>query len=163
RKAPMKWWFLGLFTLGEAISVGFVSSFYAYRSVISAMAATMAATMSVSVYTVMQKNPKYDLTQWGAGLSSVAMIFLLYGIIGMLQMFNVIPANFLPYNDAIYSFLGATLFSFYLAHHTRLIVAGKHAKYQMSEKDYVLGAMTLYNDIINMFIYILRIIGEDRD
>ena len=73
------------------------------------------------------------------------------------------PANFLPYNDAIYSFFGACLFSFYLAHHTKLIVAGKHAKYQMNEKDYVFGAMTLYNDVINMFIYILRIIGEDRD
>ena len=33
----------------------------------------------------------------------------------------------------------------------------------MNEKDYVFGAMTLYNDLINMFIYTLRVIGEDRD
>jgi FtsH-binding integral membrane protein len=92
-----------------------------------------------------------------------AMIFLVYGLIGILQMVGILPANFLPYNDAIYSCLGATLFSLFLAHHTKLITAGKHAKYQMSEKDYVLGAMTLYNDIINMFIYILRAIGEDRE
>lgn len=91
-----------------------------------------------------------------------AMIFLVYGIIGILQTAGIIPANFLPYNDAIYSCFGATLFSLFLAHHTKLITAGKHAKYQMNEKDYVLGAMTLYNDIINMFIYILRAIGEDR-
>ena len=32
----------------------------------------------------------------------------------------------------------------------------------MNEKDYVFGAMSLYNDIINMFIYILRLIGEDQ-
>lgn len=68
----------------------------------------------------------------------------------MLQTFKVLPANFLPYNDIIYSIVGACLFSFYLAHHTKLIVSGKHAKYQMNEKDYVFGAMTLYNDIINM-------------
>lgn len=163
RKSPMKWWLLGLFTLGEAISVGFVSSFYKYRSVLSAMLATVAATASVSLYTALQKNSKHDLSQWGAGLSSCAMIFLVYGIIGLLQTMGVIPANFLPYNDAIYSFFGASLFSFYLAHHTKLIVAGKHAKYQMNEKDYVFGAMTLYNDIINIFIYILRMLGEDRD
>jgi len=163
RKAPLKWWLLGIFTLGEAVSVGFISSFYVYRSVISAMLTTAAATTSVSLYTVFQRNAKYDLTQWGAGLSSCAMIFLVYGIIGLLQTLGIIPATFLPYNDAIYSFIGASLFSFYLAHHTKLITAGKHAKYQMSEKDYVFGAMTLYNDINNMFIYILRIIGEDRE
>lgn len=91
------------------------------------------------------------------------MIFLFYGIIGVLQTIGILPAGFLPYNDVIYSIVGACLFSFYLAHHTKLITAGKHAKYQMNEKDYVFGAMTLYNDIINIFIYILRIIGEDRD
>ena len=163
RKSPRKWFLLVAFTLGEAISVGFVSSFYKYKSVLSALLATVAATVSVSLYTALQKNAKYDLSQLGSSLSSIAKIFLVYGIVGILQMTNVLPANFLPYNDAIYSFLGACLFSVYLAHHTRLIVSGKHTKYQMHEKDYVYGAMTLYNDIINMFIYILRIIGEDRD
>jgi hypothetical protein len=70
-----------------------------------------------------------------------AMIFLVYGIIGLLQMVGIMPANFLPYNDTIYSCIGVTLFSLFLAHHTKLITAGKHAKYQMSEKNYVLGAI----------------------
>ena len=58
----------------------------------------------------------------------------------MLQYSGILPAGFLPYNDALYGLVGATLFSFYLAYHTRLIVAGKHTKYQMNEKDYVFGA-----------------------
>ena len=58
----------------------------------------------------------------------------------MLQYSGVLPAGFLPYNDALYGLVGATLFSFYLAYHTKLIVAGKHTKYQMNEKDYVFGA-----------------------
>jgi FtsH-binding integral membrane protein len=70
RKSPMKWNLLLLFTVGEAISVGFISSFYQFKSVISAMMSTGAATLAVSLYTVFQNNPKYDLTQWGAGLSS---------------------------------------------------------------------------------------------
>ena len=65
RKAPLKWWLLGFFTLGEAISVGFISSFYVYKSVISAMLATALATTGVSCYTIFNKNQKYDLTQWG--------------------------------------------------------------------------------------------------
>lgn len=70
RQAPLKWQLLVLFTLGEALSVGFISSFYKFRSVVAALLATAAAATSVSVYTITQKNPKYDLSQWGAGLSS---------------------------------------------------------------------------------------------
>lgn len=44
-----------------------------------------------------------------------------------------------------------------------MIVSGKSAKYQMNEKDYILGAMSLYSDIINIFLYILRIMGELDD
>jgi protein lifeguard len=90
-------------------------------------------------------------------------LFLVYGLLQLLQVVGVLPAGFLPYNEMLYSLAGATLFSFYLAYHTKLIVSGKHSKHQMNEKDYVFGAMTLYNDIINLFIYILRLIGEDRD
>lgn len=88
---------------------------------------------------------------------------MVYGLIHLLEIFGILPQGFLPYTDALYSLIGACLFSLYLAYHTKLIVAGKHTKYQMNEKDYVFGAMSLYNDIINMFIYILRLLGEDRD
>lgn len=65
---------------------------------------------------------------------------MLYGLIQLFQMVGIIPAGFLPYNEMLYGMVGACLFSFYLAYHTKLIVAGKHTKYQMNEKDYVFGA-----------------------
>lgn len=70
RESPLKWQLLTVFTLGEALSVGFISSYYKFRTVVSAMLATAVATTGVSLYTVLQSNPKYDLSQWGAGLSS---------------------------------------------------------------------------------------------
>lgn len=163
RSSPLKWQLLSLFTVGEALSVGFISSFYKFRTVVSAMLATTVATVGVSLYTILQKNPKYDLSQWGAGLSSCGVIFLVYGLIYLFELFGILPAGFLPYNEVLYSLLGTVLFSAYLAYHTKLIVSGKHTKYQMNEKDYVFGAMSLYNDIINIFIYLLRIIAEDKD
>lgn len=163
RESPLKWRLLALFTAGEALSVGFISSFYTFQSVLSAMMATSVATLSVTMYTLMQKNPKYDLSLWGRGLSSAAMIFLVYGVIHLLELFGILPAGFLPYSEVLYSLFGSVLFSFYLAYHTRLIVSGKHTKFQLNEKDYVFGAMSLYNDIINIFIYLLRLLGEDRD
>jgi FtsH-binding integral membrane protein len=70
RKAPIKWQLLILFTLGEAISIGFLSSFYKFQSVVLAMGSTALATVAVSMYTILNTNAKYDLSQWGQGLSS---------------------------------------------------------------------------------------------
>ena len=70
RKSPMKWQLLFLFTAGEAISVGFLSSFYKFHSVVLAMGTTALAAVSVSAYTILNTNAKYDLSQWGQGLSS---------------------------------------------------------------------------------------------
>jgi len=162
REAPIKWQLLTVFTLGESVAVGFITSFYKFSAVLSAMGATAVAATTVSAYTLLNKNPKYDLSQWGAGLSSAGMIFLMYGLVHLLEQYGVLPAGFLPYREAWFSLAGAVLFSFYLAYHTKLIVSGKYTKFQMNEKDYVFGAMSLYNDVINMFIYILRLIGEDQ-
>jgi FtsH-binding integral membrane protein len=141
-KSPVKWQLLALFTLGEAVCVGFISSFYHFRSVVSAMLATALATMGVSIYTVFCIDDKYDLSQWGASLASSGLIFVAYGFIHLLQVTGVLPPDFLPYNEKVHGLVGATLFSFYLAYDTKTIVGGKHTKYQLNEKDYIFGAST---------------------
>ena len=70
RRAPMKWNLLTIFTIGEAIAVGFLSSFYNFQTVLSAMSATAISTLTVSAYTILNSNPNRDLSQWGAGLAS---------------------------------------------------------------------------------------------
>lgn len=163
RKSPNKWWWLGIFTLGEALSVGFLSSFYKFRSVVTAMGATAVASLAVSLYTIHQKNPNRDLSQIGASLSSWAVILLVYLLVGLCQGTGILPKGFIPYSDMVYSGFAALLFSAFLAHHTKLIVAGKHSKYRMNDQDYVYGAMALYSDVINIFLNILQLIGEDRE
>jgi protein lifeguard len=162
RTAPQKWWWLGLFTAGEALSVGFITSFYKFRVVVTAMGATAAATLAVSLYTIRQNNPKRDLSQMGASLSSASMILLTYLMIGMLQKSGVFPHGFqlVPFSDLLYSGVAACLFSAYLAYHTKLIVAGKHAKYRMNDQDYVFGAMALYTDVVGIFLNLLEILGS---
>jgi len=68
------------------------------------------------------------------------MIFLALGIMKMLQAGGIIPAGWFPISESLYALAGSILFSFYLAYDTKLIVGGKHSKYQMNEKDYVFGA-----------------------
>eukprot|EP00339_Tiarina_fusa_P027438 CAMPEP_0117031850 /NCGR_PEP_ID=MMETSP0472-20121206/22856_1 /TAXON_ID=693140 ORGANISM="Tiarina fusus, Strain LIS" /NCGR_SAMPLE_ID=MMETSP0472 /ASSEMBLY_ACC=CAM_ASM_000603 /LENGTH=325 /DNA_ID=CAMNT_0004740283 /DNA_START=88 /DNA_END=1065 /DNA_ORIENTATION=- len=151
REAPEKWWWLAIYTLGEAISVGFLSSFYTMRSVISAMGATL------------QQNPKYDLSQWGATLSSWAMVLFVYIMMGIVQEVGLLPKGFLPYSDMVFSAFASLLFSAFLAYHTKLIVGGKHTKYRMTEKDYVFGAMSLYTDIVNIFLNLLQLLGDMKE
>ena len=153
QSSPLKWQLLSIFTIAESIVVGIIASFYSMRAVILSLSTTAVTTGIITVYTLLQKNPKYDLTQWGSSLASAGLIFLMMGILRLLVYSGILPAYMLPVSDLMYAGLGATLFSFYLAYHTRVIVGGKHAKYQMNEKDYVFGAMALYSDIINMFIY----------
>ena len=45
----------------------------------------------------------------------------------------------------------------YLAYETQLIFGGK--KYEYSPEDYVVATIQLYVDIVNIFVFILSIIG----
>ncbi|KAK6644491.1 hypothetical protein RUM43_000758 [Polyplax serrata] len=62
----------------------------------------------------------------------------------------------------IYSCLGALLFSLYLIFDTQMMMGGNH-KYSISPEEYVFAALTLYLDIVNIFMSILTIIGSSRD
>eukprot|EP00536_Pseudo-nitzschia_multiseries_P013405 jgi/Psemu1/290844/fgenesh1_pg.572_\ len=154
QKSPNKWWWLAVFTIGESVSIGAISSLYKLRSVIMAMGATALAAGTVSLYTISQKNSKYDLSQWGATLSSWATILLVYLLIGVAQQSGWLPFGFLPFSDMLYSVFATCLFSVFLAYHTKLIVGGKH------EQDYVFGAMALYVDIVNIFLNLLQLLGQ---
>lgn len=64
RSSPMKWILLATFTFGKAFMVGLISSFYKSKTVISALTSTFLALISVTGYTLLNRNPKYDLSQW---------------------------------------------------------------------------------------------------
>lgn len=55
---------------------------------------------------------------------------------------------------------GAILFGIYLIYDTQLIVGDRSRV--MSIDDYVMAAMMLYIDIVQLFIYILQILGDSR-
>lgn len=54
--------------------------------------------------------------------------------------------------------MGIVVYGFYLMFDTQLICGGK--TWQLSEDDYVIGALILYMDIIILFIKILSILAR---
>lgn len=49
----------------------------------------------------------------------------------------------------------------YLVVDTQLMVGGHH-KYALSPEEYIFAALNLYLDIVNMFMFILSIVGSAR-
>merc|ERR1712226_189209 len=56
-----------------------------------------------------------------------------------------------------FSIIGVILYSFYLIYDTQLIIGGK--RFELSLDDYVIASMILYIDIIQLFLYLLRLFG----
>ena len=52
---------------------------------------------------------------------------------------------------------GALLFSLFIIYDTQMIMT------TLSPEEYILATINLYMDIINLFIYILRILGSRRN
>ncbi|CAF97659.1 unnamed protein product, partial [Tetraodon nigroviridis] len=57
----------------------------------------------------------------------------------------------------LYAALGTIVFTLFLAYHTQLLIGNR--KYSISEDEYVFAALSLYVDIIQIFIFLLQIIG----
>ena len=74
----------------------------------------------------------------------------------------LININIVPRYAMIgYGSAGALVFSLYIVYDTQLMMGGKH-KYSLSPEEYVFASLNLYLDIINLFLYILMIIGAAR-
>ena len=60
-----------------------------------------------------------------------------------------------------YGSIGALIFSLYIVYDTQLMMGGKH-KYALSPEEYIFAALNIYLDVINLFMYILMIVGFSR-
>ena len=57
-----------------------------------------------------------------------------------------------------YGSLGALVFSLYIVYDTQLMMGGKH-KYALSPEEYIFAALNLYLDVVNLFRYVLILVG----
>ena len=56
---------------------------------------------------------------------------------------------------------GAFVFSLYLVYDTQMMMGGNH-KYALDPEEYIFAALNIYLDVINLFTYILMIVGGSR-
>ena len=144
------WAYAGL--LGASLST--VLIVYTASSVAQAFFATAAGFASLSLWGYTTKR---DLTGWGS--------FLLVGLVGLVvaMLINAFwPSG--PMGLAI-SIIGVLIFAGLTAYDTQKIksmyfVVGGSG--EVSQKTAIMGALQLYLDFINMFLFLLRLFGDRR-
>jgi len=111
--------------------------------------------VSCGAVTVFSFNTKYDFTSCAGVLFVCAIVFMIFGIVCM----------FIPGNSVVrlvYACIGALLFMVFLAFDTQMIMGGK--KLEISPEEHIFAALQLYMDIVQIFLFLLQIIGAgDRN
>ena len=146
---PLNAQLLFVWTLMEAYTVGVVCASYTAagqgRIVVEALVLTAAIFASLTLYTVYSKR---DWSFMAAGLSSGLLLLIFWGLFSLF---------FPALAGGIYSLFGALLFSGYFIFDTWQITE------RLGYDDHILASITLYLDILNLFLFILRLLSRDRN
>ncbi len=148
---PENYVMLALFTASLSYTVALVCTQYQTNTVLYAATATIGVCVVLIIYAIRTKN---DFTMIGGGLASALSILIILGFIGLFVHDSI-------YNY-IYSGFGAFLFSLYLIYDVQMVSSGNH-KYKLEPDDYIMGAIAIYLDIVNIFIDLLNMTNSRND
>eukprot|EP00928_Gymnodinium_smaydae_P073436 TRINITY_DN56645_c0_g1_i1.p2 TRINITY_DN56645_c0_g1~~TRINITY_DN56645_c0_g1_i1.p2 ORF type:complete len:243 (+),score=64.25 TRINITY_DN56645_c0_g1_i1:73-801(+) len=157
RSYPTNYIFLFLITSAMSVLVGFTSAMYTWQSVILAAGITTGIFLLMTVYAW---NTTQDFTGMGPYLMAAFFSLMMFGFaLGIMRMCGVQVQGAMM----MYDVCAVMLFTFYIVFDTQLIMGeyGGH-KNGFSVDDYVFAALQLYLDIINLFLHILKLVGERR-
>ncbi|TNN08524.1 Protein lifeguard 4 isoform 1 [Schistosoma japonicum] len=143
RESPTNFVLLYLFTLCESLLVGYAVITYSATVVLQAFILTTIVVMSLMMYTL---NSKKDFSKWGVGLSVAFLILLLAGPINLFLGSSLL--------ELCMATGGACLFSLFIIYDTWRIM------HHCSPEEYIMACIDLYLDILNLFMYILRLLKE---
>ncbi|KAH9490169.1 hypothetical protein Btru_051240 [Bulinus truncatus] len=151
RKTPINMILLMSFTICEGFLLGTVSGHYDKDEVLMAVGITAIVALALTIFAF---QTKWDFTMFGGLLFVLVIVLICFGL-----LCAIIQSRYL---SLVYASLGALLFSAYLVFDTQMMIGGKH-KYSLSPEEYIFAALNLYLDIVNLFLFILSIIGSSRD
>merc|ERR1719414_2526049 len=159
RRFPTNYLFLLVVTLGIGTTTGFAASLYTADSVILALLATCAAFFALTAYACFTKT---DFTGCGPYLFASLLAMIAFSFV--LLVFSLITGTNLLAGSGLtrtlFSLAGVLLFSLFIVYDTQKIIGGSHKKHQFEVDDYVFAALNLYLDVINMFLFILSLMGN---
>ncbi|XP_063342177.1 glutamate receptor, ionotropic, N-methyl D-aspartate-associated protein 1b (glutamate binding) [Pelmatolapia mariae] len=149
RRHPWNLVALSILTLSMSYMVGMIASFHKTDSVIMAVGITAIVCFTVVIFSL---QTKYDFTSCYGVLFVCLIVLIVFGFLCIFIRDKIL--------HIVYAGLGALLFTCFLAVDTQMLLGNKELA--LSPEEYVFAALNLYTDIINIFLYILAIIGRAR-
>ena len=143
---PTNLLFLAGFTAMEAYSISVIVSFTDSKIVLQALFFTLGIFIALSLFACQSK---YDFTHWAPYLFGALWVVVLFGFMSM----------FFPSSSTVdlgYGVVCALIFSGYILVDTQMIMRHYHVEEEIA------ASISLYLDIINLFLAILRILNSQN-
>ncbi|NXT91580.1 LFG4 protein, partial [Anhinga rufa] len=131
----------GFCSLNDRLLFLFVVSFYDVSIVLQAFILTTAVFLGLTAYTLQSKR---DFSKFGAGLFTCLWILIFSGFLRLFFYSETI--------ELVFAAAGALLFCGFIIYDTYLLM------HKLSPEEYILAAINLYLDIINLFLHLLRVL-----
>lgn len=144
---PANLLFLTGFTALEAYTISVVVSQFESGLVLRAVILTAGLFVGLTLFAC---QTKYDFTSWMPYLLGGLWFLILFGF-----MYAFFPAS--KTTELVYGGLAALIFSGYVLVDTQLIMRHHHVEEEIA------AAISLYLDIINLFLAILRILNSQSN
>ncbi|NWY23815.1 LFG4 protein, partial [Agelaius phoeniceus] len=129
----------GFSSLIDRLLFLFIVSFYDVSIVLQAFILTTAVFLGLTAYTLQSKR---DFSKFGAGLFACLWILIISGFLRLFFYSETI--------ELVFAAAGALLFCGFIIYDTHLLM------HKLSPEEYILAAINLYLDIINLFLHLLR-------
>ena len=150
QKSPGNYIALSIFTLAEGYLVGAVASTYNTDAVLIAVGGTVLITLCLTLFAM---QTKYDFTAWTSGMLVVLLVLIFFGIVVAISPSQIMRT--------LYACIGLLVFSVFIVIDVQLVCGRLGAgKLEFSIDDAILGALSLYLDVIQIFMFLLRLVGD---
>lgn len=145
QKHPVNLILLGAFTVTMSIPIGLSCAFTSGKVILEAAILTAVVVVGLTLYTFWAAKRGQDFNFLGPFLFSAVLVLLVFGLI---QAF--FPLG--KVSTMIYGGLGAIIFAGYIVFDTDNLIK------RYSYDEYIWAAISLYLDIINLFLSLLSIL-----
>ncbi|XP_052170011.1 protein LIFEGUARD 2-like [Diospyros lotus] len=144
QRHPVNYILLGLFTVTLAFAVGLTCAFTSGKVILESVILTTAVVLSLTLYTFWAAKRGHDFNFLGPFLFGAVFVLLIFALIQMLFPLGKISVM-------IYGCLASIIFCGYIIYDTDNLIK------RYSYDEYIWASVSLYLDIINLFLSILTI------
>jgi FtsH-binding integral membrane protein len=141
RKSPSKYIIYSLFVLAVSYSLGITSLYIRGDILYISIIITTGTTTSLILYSFIATT---DFREYYTYVVAIFMCLIFIGIVNIFFNNTII--------QVIISGGGSLVFACFIVFDMQMILGQKHIKYKYSIDDFILAAMSLYLDVINMFL-----------